>query len=152
MVDLVTWALSLGKRPLVRPLPATRTLRVARALHAAAKKVKLVRRAGHCKLLTKLLDRAAQRADENVRAELRPKVWAVLDEVGLRPASAPERLARDKLVEELLDHAVVRGFFNLGHVRDALSRNHLKLDDWERRRAVEGRRAPPRRRGPRALR
>ncbi len=129
-VDLVTWALSLGKRPLVRPLPATRTLRVARALHAAAKKVKLVRLApADRKLLTRLLDRAAQRADENVRAELRPKVIAVLDEVGLRPASAPERLARDKLVEELLDHAVVRGFFNLGHVRDALSRNHLKLDD-----------------------
>jgi hypothetical protein len=130
VVDLVTWALSLGKRPIVRPLPATRTLRVARSLHAAAKKVKLVRLGpGDRKLLTKLLDRAAARADENVRAELRPQILAVLDQVGLLPASAPERLARDKLVEELLDHAVRRGFFNLGHVRDALSRNHLKVDD-----------------------
>lgn len=129
-VDLITWALSLGKRTIVRPLPATRTLRVARSLHAAAKKVKLVRVApADRKLLTKLLDRAAERADENVRAELRPKVLAVLDEVGLRPASTPERVARDKLVEELLDQAVERGFFNMGHVRDALSRNHLKLED-----------------------
>lgn len=129
-VDLITWALSFGKRGVVRPLPATRPLRVARALHAAAKKVKLVRVApADRKLLTKLLDRAAERADDNVRAELRPKVLAVLDEVGLRPASTPERVARDKLVEELLDQAVERGFFNLGHVRDALSRNHLKLDD-----------------------
>ncbi|MEO7331941.1 MAG: hypothetical protein ABI193_25415, partial [Minicystis sp.] len=129
-VDLITWALSLGKRPIVRPLPATRTLRIARALHAAAKKVKLVRLApADRKLLTRLLDRAAQRADENVRAELRHRVIAVLDEVGLRPASPPERVARDKLVEELLDQAVIRGFFTMGNVRDALSKNHLKVDD-----------------------
>ena len=129
-VDLVTWALSFGKRPVVRPLPATRSIRVARLLHAAARKVKLVRLAqADRQLLRKLLDRAAERADENVRAELRPRVVAVLDEVGLRPSSAPERVARDKLVEELLDQAVRHGFFSMGHVRDALSRNHLKLDD-----------------------
>lgn len=129
-VDLVTWGLSLGKRPVVRPLPATRTLRIARTLRAAARKVKLCRLGpADRKLFTKLIDRAAERADDNVRAELRPKLLGVLDEVGLKPASAPERVARDKLVEELLDHAVLRGFINLGHVRDALSRNHLKLED-----------------------
>jgi hypothetical protein len=129
-VDLITWALSRGKRPIVRPLPATRTLRIARLLHAAAKKVKLVRIApADRKLLTKLIDRAGERADENVRSELRPKIRAVLEEVGLRPASTPERVARNKLVEELLDQAVERGFLTIGDVRDALSRNHLKLSD-----------------------
>ena len=34
VVDLVTWALSLGKRPVVRPLPATREVRIAKRLHA----------------------------------------------------------------------------------------------------------------------
>jgi hypothetical protein len=129
-VDLVTWALSLGKRPVVRPLPATRTIRVARHLRNAERKIKLCRIApADRKLLTKMLDRVTERADDNVRAELRPKLLAVLDEVGLRPASAPERVARDKLVEELLDQATHHGFLTLGHLRDALSRNHLKLDD-----------------------
>jgi len=129
-VDLVKWAVSAGKRPIIRPLPATRTLRIARSLHSAARKVKLVRIApADRKLLTKLLDRATEHADQNVRAELRPKLITALDDVGLLPASTPERVARDKLVEELLDQAVDRGFLALGHIRDALSRNHLKLDD-----------------------
>ncbi|MEZ4312865.1 MAG: hypothetical protein R3F14_32990 [Polyangiaceae bacterium] len=129
-VDSISWALALGKRPFIRPLPSTRTLRIARALHAAARKVKHVRLApADRKLLTKLLDRAGERADDNVRSELRPTILSVLDEVGLRPISTPERVARDKLVEELLDQATHHGFFNMGHVRDALSRNHLKLDD-----------------------
>ncbi len=129
-VDLVTWALSLGKRPVVRSLPTTRPLRVARLLHAAARKVKLVRIApGDRKLIAKLLGSATLRADQNVRAELRPKLIEVLNEVGLKPTTTPETVARDKVIEELLDHAAQRGFINMGHVRDALSRNHLKLDD-----------------------
>ncbi|MBK8256981.1 MAG: hypothetical protein IPK82_30440 [Polyangiaceae bacterium] len=129
-VDLITYALSLGKRPIVRQLPATRSIRIARTLRTAALKVKLVRIApSERKILTKLLDRAVERADENVRAELRPKIEGVLDTVGLKPATAPERVARNKLVEELLDQATDRGFFNMGHLRDAISRNHLKLDD-----------------------
>jgi hypothetical protein len=129
-VDLVTWALSRGKREVVRPLPMTRTLSIARHLSAAARKVKLLRIApADRKLVTKLLDRATQRAADNVRAELRPKIVAVFNQVGLEPRSTPELIGRDKMVEELLDQAVAHGFINLGHVRDAISRNHLKLDD-----------------------
>src|SRR5581483_8768427 len=40
-----------------------------------------------------------------------------------------ERVARNKLAEELLDRIVARGFLNLGDLRDALSRNQLKLPD-----------------------
>lgn len=129
-VDLVTWALSRGKRDVVRPLPMTRTLRIARYLSAAARKVKLLRiTPADRKLVTKLLDRATLRATNNVRAELRPKIVAVFNQVGLEPRSTPELIGRDKMVEELLDQAVAHGFINLGHVRDAISRNHLKLDD-----------------------
>ncbi|MFO0755205.1 MAG: hypothetical protein U0359_01835 [Byssovorax sp.] len=47
--------------------------------------------------------------------------------MGLVPESAPERVARHKLVEELLDQAIAQGSLTLGPLRDALSRNQLKL-------------------------
>lgn len=47
--------------------------------------------------------------------------------MGLSPTSVPERVAQRKLVEELLDQAIAQGFLGIGHLRDALSRNQLKL-------------------------
>ena len=54
---------------------------------------------------------------------------ATLDDVGLLPQNLPERISRSKLVEELLDRVVERGFLTLGEVRDAISRNQLKEPD-----------------------
>ncbi len=54
---------------------------------------------------------------------------ATLETSWVRPANLPERVADRKLVEELLDPIVARGFTNLGDLRDAASRGHLKLDD-----------------------
>ena len=53
----------------------------------------------------------------------------VLDEVGLTPQNVPEEVARRKLVEELLDRVVERSYLSMADVRDALSRNDLKLPD-----------------------
>jgi hypothetical protein len=127
-VDLVAWALSLGKTPIVRPLPATRTTRVARSIRRAERRARRVRvPAPDRKMLAKLLRWAGDRADYNVRAALRPVLRDALDGVGLLPANAPERTARAKVIEEILDQAVSRGFISIGHLRDALSRNQLKL-------------------------
>ena len=63
------------------------------------------------------------------RDQLRPGVASAIDDAGLRPRDAVERAARDKLVEELLDASVRRGFFGMADVRDAISRNQLKLND-----------------------
>ena len=52
-----------------------------------------------------------------------------LDEVDLRPEHVPEGIARDKLIEELLDRVVERGFLQIGDLRDAIARNRLKLPD-----------------------
>ncbi len=41
----------------------------------------------------------------------------------------PEHVAQKKIVEELLDRVVERGFLSMGDLRDALSRNALKLPD-----------------------
>jgi hypothetical protein len=129
-VDLVDWILSLGKRPLARMLPATSPIRAARELASAAKKVKSVGldEADRARLAALLAD-AHRRADEKIRAALRPAVLDALREVGLSPKNVPERIALDKLVEELLDHATARGFLNLSLLRDALARNRLKLGD-----------------------
>lgn len=131
-VDVVDWALSLGRRPVARLLPATRPIRVARALADAAKKLPRVmlpeaERAG----LGELLAAARARADDNIREALRPTIVTVLGEVGLRAESVPGEVASAKLVEELLDHATAHGFLGLGLLRDALSRNQLKLHDLE---------------------
>ena len=76
VVDVVSWAFSLGKRKIVRSLPATREVRMAKHLHQASAKV-----AG-CELeladdrdrLAEVLHEITKRADSNVRDVLRPKV------------------------------------------------------------------------------
>jgi hypothetical protein len=131
VVDLVTWALSLGRRKVVRDLPVTREVRVAKRLHKARTRV------AACELeatedrarLAELLRTITARADSNVRTSLRPKVEAALDAVGLEPHSLPERVAQKKLVDELLDRAVDLGRLTLGDLRDAISKNDLKMPD-----------------------
>ncbi|MBM4375596.1 MAG: hypothetical protein FJ095_10965 [Deltaproteobacteria bacterium] len=130
IVDVAGYVVSRGKRPVVRALPATRELRVAQRLREAAKLVRHVRvPAAERKLLARLLDAALADAEENVRDALRSKLHAILERVGLVASTDPERLAREKLVEELLDVTLDQGFLGFGALRDALSRNQLKLPD-----------------------
>ncbi len=60
---------------------------------------------------------------------MRPRVERALVDVGFRPDNVPERVALAKLVEEVLDQASAHGHTNLGQLRDAVSRNQLKLAD-----------------------
>ncbi len=64
-----------------------------------------------------------------MRDRFRPLLLGSLDEAGLKPRTYVERVARDKIIEELLDRVVDRGFLTLGDLRDALARNRLKLAD-----------------------
>src|SRR5262249_8930476 len=70
---------------------------------------------------------AARSAEEQLRVRLRPLIGHVMDDVELRPTNLPERVALKKLIEELLDNVVHSGFLTMGNVRDAISRNNLKL-------------------------
>jgi hypothetical protein len=129
-VDLVKWALSLGKRPVVRNLPTTRALRIARHMRSALDKLRNAELpAADRRLLARLLRHAVKRAEDNVRATLRPVLQETLTTVGLVAESVPEQVASKKLVEELCDKAVSRGFLSIAELRDALSRNQLKLAD-----------------------
>ncbi len=140
VVDVVTWAMSLGKQPVVRALPAMREIRLAKHVHSANKKIAevgLVSSDEREQLATAVHD-MVEHADHQVRHVLRPKIEAALDEVDLRPGNLPERVAQKKLVDELLDRAVDVGRLSLGNLRDALSHNDLKMRDLRAEHLVRG--------------
>jgi hypothetical protein len=140
VVDTVGWALSLGKRPIVRAVPATREVRVAKHLHAAAEKLAEcapLSAAEHQRLAVALHD-IALRGDTNVRVVMRPKIEAALDTIALHPNNLPEHVAQKKLIDELLDQAVAVGRLSIGNLRDAISHNDLKLPDLKLRRLGSG--------------
>jgi hypothetical protein len=140
VVDAVGWALTLGRRPIVRSLPATREVRVAKHLHAAAHKLAactLPSPVDNQRLAAAVHD-LALRGDGNVRVVLRPKIEAALDKVALHPRNLPERVAGKKLVDELLDQVVALGRLSIGNLRDAISHNDLKMPDLERHQLRSG--------------
>jgi hypothetical protein len=139
-VDVVGWALTRGRRPLVRPLPATREVRVARHLQEAVKNVDactLPSSVEHERLTAAVHD-MVERANTHVRVVMRPKIVAALDAVALHPRNLPEHVAQKKLVDELLDQAVAVGRLSLPNLRDAISHNDLKLPDLRRHQLRSG--------------
>ena len=129
-IDLVEWVITRGKQPVKRPLEKSREVNVLRRLRSALKY------AGRVSLsieqrekLSQLLHRAIAEAERLVRQINRPILNEVLDEVRLVPENQAERIARDKIVEELLDVLCSRSFLKMSDLRDAIARNRLKLDD-----------------------
>ena len=129
-IDVMQWILSLGRRPIRRELPNQRLVLVSRHLRSAQRRLPSARISERQRRqLSEVLDAATKTAEDRLRESFRPKIVAALDEVGLLPQSLVEVVSRKKLVEELLDRVVERGFLTLGEVRDAVSRNHLKQPD-----------------------
>ncbi len=129
-VDLVEWLVSWGRKPAVRLLPHQRQVNLVRHLRHAANRLASVRLPeADRKPALDLLHTAINRQEERLRDRFRPLLAASLDESGLHPASYAERVVRDKLIEEMLDRVVDRGFLTIGDLRDAVARNRLKLAD-----------------------
>ncbi len=129
-VDLVEWALSWGRRPIKRHLPNQCDVLMLKHLRSAAQRLAVVRLSdAQRRQLAVLVHEASRRVEARLRQRLRPQVAEALDEVGLTSQNLPERVARKKLVEELLDKIGERGFLAMGDLRDAISRNNLKLPD-----------------------
>ncbi|MBW3598234.1 MAG: hypothetical protein KY475_13305 [Planctomycetes bacterium] len=129
-LDLIEWVRGQGRRPLRRSLPVLREALISRRLRTAH------RRTGAARIgteererLLSLLSETLHRVEHRLRERTRPVVTQIFDEVGLIPENIPERVARRKLIEELLDRVVERGYLNMGDLRDALSKNDLKLPD-----------------------
>jgi hypothetical protein len=129
-VDAVRWALSLGRQPLRQPLPHLREVTMSSHLRSAAKRLPKVRLTRDDRArLEALLRPAARRAELALRDRFRPRIDEVLRATWVGPADLPERVAYRKLVEELLDQIVRRGFTTLGDLRDAASKSDLKQHD-----------------------
>jgi hypothetical protein len=129
-VDLVEWAYSLGDRPLKRELPGQTEWSQVKHLRSARRRAAATRLGeSDRETLEALLEAAVERAEIRMREMFRPRVAEVLYDVGMRPDNLPERVALNKLTEELLDRAVERGYLRMGDLRDAVSRNNLRLPD-----------------------
>ncbi|MEO2029481.1 MAG: hypothetical protein ABGZ23_26720 [Fuerstiella sp.] len=129
-IDLVKWIVSRGKRPLRRPLNSLREVMMAKHLASSASRLVYVRLSGtERERLSQLLHEAAGLAEDQMRQRMRTAIHDTIVEVGLHPKSVPEQVAFDKMVEESLDCIAERGYLTMGYLRDAISRNDLKLPD-----------------------
>ncbi len=117
-IDLVEWALSIGRRSLRRHLPNQREVDECRHLRRASRRLRRVRLPeADRERLSLLMERALDRAEEGVRHRFRPLINRALDRADLMPRNLPERVARAKIEEELLDLVVERGHLTMGDVR-----------------------------------
>ena len=131
-LDPIGWLLSLGRLPLKHPLPHLREVTMSKHLRSAANRLKHVRLTREAPArLAGLLHPAVRRAEDALRERFRPWVDSTLESTWVRPGNLPERVAYCKLVEEMIDPIVSRGFTNLGDLRDAASRGNLKLPDLD---------------------
>ncbi len=129
-VDLLRWVMRFGKDSLKRPLPNQRVVMMSKHLRSAALRVPVVQiDATGRKELNGLLHSAANQAEHLLRKQMEPLVADALTEAGLVPNGVVERVAFRKVVQELLDGVVQRGFLTLGEMRDAIARNQLKIPD-----------------------
>jgi hypothetical protein len=127
---LLSWAFTLGRVPLIRPLPSQRVALVHRHAAAALRRLpKVALPEPIANRAAALLTAAMESSEADVRRQLGGPVRAALTDAGLVPRALVEEAAFDKLVDELLDDVCERGFESFGSVRDAVSRSQVKLPD-----------------------
>jgi hypothetical protein len=129
-LDPFGWIFSLGGHPLKRPLPDLTQVRILKHLQSAGRRVsKLHGLARGCEELESLIEGAIARQESSIRERFRERIRQTLEHVSLRPANLPEETSRRKIIEELLDLIIERGYLRIGDLRDAISRNQNKLPD-----------------------
>ncbi len=129
-VDLIEWAGSLGRVPLKRSLPNLKFVLPIKHLRMAEERLvsaRLTHKARHA--LTPLIRSTLAKLEREARDHLRPLLLHALEEANLKPRNQTEKLARERIVEELVDLAINRGFLNMSDLRDAIARGALKLPD-----------------------
>ena len=130
--QLLSWALTRGRVPLIRPLPLQRVALVHRHIVAAFRRLPALGLppaiAGPA---ASFLAAGLEASEHDVRDRLGPPIRTAFQTAGLVPTSLVEEAGLDTLVDELLDGVVYRGFESFGNVRDAVSRNQVKLPDLQ---------------------
>lgn len=129
-LDPIGWIFSLGKKPLKKPLPHQRSIRIYHRLRDAGLK-SITTRIGFSerkKLETILVD-AAKKSESILRELLRPIVNKNLKDAGFEAVGTLGTLANQRLVEEFLDELLDQGYLSYSELRDLISRNFLKMED-----------------------
>jgi len=136
-LDLVNWIRTLGHRPVRRPLPLMQEALTLRHLRTVRRRIAATRMTVEQRArLASLLDSVLPRLETRSRNRFRGILTDVFERVGLIPKNVPEQVARQKVIEELLDRVVERSYFSMSDLRDTLSKNDLKLPDVTRLRDV----------------
>lgn len=129
-LDVMTWLTSGGRRPIKRPLPSQRLVRITRHLRGVAQRLTEARLADDERQhLGNLLQTALHHCEERLRSRFRPVLTDALLSIGLQPSNPPERTAFARMIEEMLDRIVELGFLTFSDLRDTISRNQLKMPD-----------------------
>jgi len=124
------WLLSAGRQPLTEELPLLRLVLITKHLRTAEHRLATLHLdVDNRQRLEKLLQDAFRRTEHQMRVSLAPRIVDAFDQVGLTPQTTVEAVARDKVVQELIDRVIERGFFHMGDLRDALASSNLKLPD-----------------------
>ena len=130
VVDWGSFILSLGKTPARRHLKDVYHVLMLRHLRRALSRLPELHVEESVKrVLRRLLERAIHHSECRFRDHIRPILEDTLEEAGFIPANLPERVAVKSVVDQLIDQVVEHGYFGLGHLRDTLSRNALKMQD-----------------------
>ncbi len=128
--QLLSWAVTLGRVSLVRPLPNQRVALVHRHVATAYRRLPgLTLSPDIVTSAAKVLEAGLDATENGLREQLGPLVRHAFQEAGLSPTCLVEEAAFDKLVDDLLDDISTRGFESFGSVRDAVSRGQVKLPD-----------------------
>ena len=129
-VDPVGWVTSFGRKPILRKLSLARLAWLHQRLQKIKKQIAYARLAPtEFEALQTLVDTELHRAELALRGAMEPIVHRVFHDVGLVPSNIIERIALPKIVDEMLDTTVAKGFLRFGDLRDILSRNQLKMPD-----------------------
>ena len=129
-LDIYRWLTSVGTRPVSRQLPHQDMVQASRRLQSVLRYLPGARiDEEDSAALRDLFRGSLATCREALRDRFQPFLEDALDDVGLQPRHPLERVSRRKLVRELIDRILADGYFSYFDVRDAISRNSLKLPD-----------------------
>jgi hypothetical protein len=129
-LDLKGWLLSGGRRPLKRPLPNQKCIRMSKHLRSAAGRLANAGIDEESRAtLTRSLQDAAHATESKVRERFGPLIARALERAGLIAANLPERISFNRMTDELLDRVVEKNYLTMGEVRDAIARSDLRQPD-----------------------
>lgn len=129
-IDLGRWLRSFGQASLRRRELVRAEVTVVRNLLRALRRVALCRLdEADRRRLTRLLSTLATRNERRFRQRVGALLADGLTAAALVPETLAERVAHAKLIAELLDKLLQRGFIAFPDLRDQIARNQLKLAD-----------------------